>query len=89
MTGWTIGFAIGGVVVLLVVVLLVTMTVLARRINAKAEAIHDGLVESRDHTRGLWELAATKATLDRVTSAAREAREALESRQRRPSGEQP
>jgi hypothetical protein len=76
-TGWIIGFAVGAVVVVVVVALLLGMIVLARRLNAKAEDIVEALHAARDNTRGLWEVAATNATADRIVAAAGRAREGL------------
>jgi hypothetical protein len=80
-SGWAIGFIVGAVVVVVVVVLLLAMIVLARRVNAHAEAIIDALHAARDNTRGLWDLAATNAAADRVVGAAARAREGLAGRE--------
>lgn len=78
MSGWVIGFAVGGVIVVVVVVLLLGMIFGARRAAAKAEAILAALHEARDNTLPLWQVADTSATATRIVAAAAAAREALE-----------
>lgn len=78
MDGWTLGFAIGLVVVAAVVVLLVLMIAYARRLNAEAEGILAALRDARDHTRGLWELPATNAAAERIVAGASAARRELD-----------
>jgi Sec-independent protein translocase protein TatA len=78
MTGWIIGFAIGGVVVVIVVVLLLLMIVGARKVAGTAEAILAALHEARDNTQPLWRVSATNATATRIVVAATTARQALE-----------
>jgi hypothetical protein len=80
MDGWVIGFAIGGVVAVVVVVLLLLLIRGARRVLGKAEAILAALHAARDNTAGLWELPTTNATVTRITTAAGDARGALEQR---------
>lgn len=80
MSAWAIGFTIGLVVVVVVVVLLLLMIVGARRVATKAEAILAALHEARDRTYGLWSVADTNATADRIVAAATAAREALSTR---------
>jgi len=79
-SGWAIGFTIGLVVVVVVVVLLLLMIVGARRVATKAEDILAALLEARDNTYGLWAVADTNATADRIVDAATAAREALAAR---------
>jgi hypothetical protein len=71
MSGWAIGFTLGAAVVLVVVVLLATMIFLARRIDAKAQAIVTGLHTARDHTAGLWNVADTNVAASRIVDAAK------------------
>jgi hypothetical protein len=78
MSGWGIGFAVGGVVVLVVVVLLVTMIVYARRIAGTAEQILAALRASRDNTAALWKVQDTNLTTTRIVDGAMAARVALE-----------
>jgi hypothetical protein len=77
MSGWVIGFIVGGVVALVVVVLLLLMIAGARRVAAKAEAILAALIEARDNTRGLWAVSGTNMAATRIVAAATTAREAL------------
>ncbi len=78
MSGWAIGFAVGGVVVVIVVVLLLLMIAGARKVAAKAEAVLAALHEARDNTAPLWDVSATNATASRIVAAATAARESLE-----------
>lgn len=78
MTGWVVGFAIGGVVVVLVVALLLLMIRGAVRVRGKAEAILAALVEARDNTAPLWDVQTTNAVADRIVAAAAATRVALE-----------
>lgn len=77
MSGWAIGFAVGAAVVVVVVVLLLLMIVGARRVAAKAEDILAALEQARLNTHGLWDVATTNATAERIVVAAAGAREAL------------
>lgn len=79
MSGWLIGFAVGGAVVLVVVALLLLMIVGARNVAVKAEAILAALLEARDNTAALWLLSDTNDAVDRILEAATQAREALSS----------
>ena len=71
MSGWAIGLIAGAAVVLIVVILLVAMIVLARRINAKAQAIVAALNTARDNTAGLWDVADTNVAATRIIDAAK------------------
>lgn len=53
MGGWYLGFAIGGVVVLVVVALVVPILVLAYKIGKQAPQINAALQEAEVNTRGL------------------------------------
>lgn len=77
MNGWILGYAIGAVVVVVVVAVLLMMIAGARRTAEKAEAILAGLHDVRDGTEGLWQLAATVSTAERIVAAAADARESL------------
>ena len=77
MSGWAIGFSVGAAVVVVVVVLLVLMIAGARRVATKAEDILSALEEARLNTLGLWDVATTNATAERIVAAAAGAREAL------------
>jgi hypothetical protein len=75
--GWILGYIIGAVVVLVVVAVLLLMIVGARRTAEKAEAILAGLNDVRDNTEGLWQVAATVSTAERIVAAAADARISL------------
>jgi len=75
--GWILGYLIGAVVVLVVVAVLLLMIVGARRTAEKAEAILAGLHDVRDNTEGLWQVAATVSTAERIVAAAADARISL------------
>lgn len=82
MSGWAIGFAIGGVVVVVVVALLLAMIVGARNVAAKAEQILAALYDARDNTQPLWKVSATNATAARIVASATDARKVLEGEHR-------
>jgi hypothetical protein len=77
MTGWIIGWTIGGVVVLVVVALLLILIVSARKIAAQAGDILVALDESRERTLGLWEVDSINSHLESIGSAAAAARRVL------------
>ncbi len=80
MSGWAIGFGIGTAVVLIVVVLLLLLITGARRIAEKAESILSALEDAKVNTLGLWQVAETNATAERIVAAATSARTALETK---------
>lgn len=77
MNGWILGIVIGAVVVVVVVVLLLLLIAGARRTAEKAEAVLAALHDARDATAGLWELATTVKTAERIAEAAADARRSL------------
>lgn len=77
MNGWVLGYLIGAVVVLVVVAVLLLMIIGATRTAEKAEAVLAGLHDVRDGTAGLWGLATTVATAERIVAAAADARTSL------------
>lgn len=77
MNGWILGYIIGAVVVAVVVAALLLMIVGARRTAEKAEAVLAALNDARDGTAGLWQLADTVATAERIVAAAADARASL------------
>ncbi|CAN5438523.1 hypothetical protein BH18ACT8_BH18ACT8_00960 [soil metagenome] len=83
MNGWILGYIIGGAVVVAVVLLLLLMIVGARRTAEKAEAIESHLLEARDRTAALGEVATTALTAERIVDAASRARVALSGGERR------
>ena len=77
MNGWILGYAIGTVAVLVVVTALLLMIAGARRTAERAEAVLAGLRDVRDNTEGLWQVAATVSTAERIVAAAADARRSL------------
>lgn len=77
MNGWILGYVIVVVVVVAVVAVLLMMIVGARRTAEKAEAVLAALNDTRDGTAGLWQLAATVSTAERIVAAAADARTSL------------
>lgn len=75
--GWIVGWAIGLIAVTLVVVLVVLLIRGASRAANKAEAIVAALADSRENTKGLWDVDATNRTIVRITESATAAREYL------------
>jgi hydrogenase-4 membrane subunit HyfE len=63
-TDWTIGFVIGGVIVLVVVALVVPILLLARSIGNEAPKINDELAKAVDNTAPL---AALRTTIEYAT----------------------
>ena len=66
-TGWTIGFWIGGIVVLAVVVLVVSILYLAHSIGRRAVDINSSLEDSVRHTAGLAGLQTTIDSASAIT----------------------
>ena len=64
-TDWTIGFVIGGVIVLVVVALVVPILMLARSIGNEAPKINDELAKAVDNTAPL---AALRTTIEYATT---------------------
>ncbi len=81
MSGWVLSWIIGGAVVVIVVALLLLMIRGAGRAAAKADAIVEALHASRANTAGLWRVADTNATAERIVAAASGTRRALTDRQ--------
>lgn len=77
MNGWILGYLVGAAVTLVVVAVLIAMIRGARRTADKAEAVLAGLHDVRDNTEGLWQLAATVSTAERIVAAAGQARSSL------------
>lgn len=59
--GWTLGFVIGAVLVVVVAALVVTILLLARSIGDEAQKINDGLT---DAVRNTAPLGALRTTID-------------------------
>lgn len=78
LTGWWVGYAIGGVVITLVVALVAIILTMARRIGLQAVAITEALEEARATTAGLWHVEQVNAALQSIVKGARQARGVLE-----------
>jgi hypothetical protein len=63
-TGWTVGFIIGGVIVVVVVALVTPILLLARAIGNEAPKINNALGEAVQHTAPLGAL---RTTIEHVT----------------------
>ncbi len=76
-SGWTIGYIVGGVVVLAVALLLITLILLARRIGTRTEQITKSLLVARENTQPLWAVEKTYRLAEEILVGAASAREAL------------
>lgn len=76
-SGWTIGYIVGGVVVLAVALLVTTLIILARRIGTRAEQITQALLVARENTQSLWAVDQTHGLAEEILAGAARAREAL------------
>lgn len=80
LTGWYIGYVIGGVAITAVVVLVAIILTMARRIAVQAEDITKALDASRMNTQPLWDVAKVNMGLSGIVGSARAARTVLERR---------
>jgi Na+-transporting methylmalonyl-CoA/oxaloacetate decarboxylase gamma subunit len=69
-TGWIIGYAIAGALVLVVVVLLLLLIRGASRAVTKAESIVAALEASRDNTAPLWAVNDVNNAIERISGGA-------------------
>jgi hypothetical protein len=69
--GWIIGWAIGGVVVLLAAGLLLTIIGLGRRVTRQARDITDALDGARSNTDALFDVIRANYGIDRITRGLR------------------
>lgn len=76
-TGWTIGFTIGGIVVVAVVALVVPILALARSIGIRAATINDELQKTVRNTDSLKELNTTIASAEAITEGLNRGRKRL------------
>ena len=76
-SGWTIGYIVGGVVVLAVALLLITLILLARRIGTRTEQITQSLLVARENTQPLWAVEKTYRLAEEILDGAASARGAL------------
>ncbi|MDQ3146992.1 MAG: hypothetical protein M3R01_08705 [Actinomycetota bacterium] len=79
MSGWVLGWIIGGAIVVVVVALLLLMIRGAARAAGKAEAVLAALDEAKVNTLPLWEVDTTNQVATRIVEAATAAREHLAS----------
>ncbi len=75
---WTIGFVLGGAIVVVAAALLLAIIALGRRIAAQAEAIVDALDGTRANTAALFDVTRTNLAIDRITRDLRAVRDGLE-----------
>lgn len=78
LSGWYIGFALGGVTITVVVILVGTILGEARIIAGQALAITEALDESRLNTLALWDVDLLNRAVIGTTRNAAKARAALE-----------
>lgn len=71
---WTVGWAVGAVVVLLVAVLLLTITALAKKIDGEAQGLIKDLDSIATKTRPLHDVGITNNAVRTITRALRLAR---------------
>lgn len=71
---WTVGWAVGAVVVLLVAVLLITITALARKIQGEAEILVTDLGSIAGKIRPLHDVGSTANAVRAITRGLRGAR---------------
>lgn len=76
-TGWWIGWAIGGPIVLVVATLVLLIIIAARGIAAVAEDGTRSLNDARDRTEALWQVETTNQAVADVVDGATQARKAL------------
>lgn len=77
LTGWWVGFAIGGAVVAAVAILVIAIIVTAVQIGTVAEDATRALVEARDRSEALWTVKTTNQVATDILDGARAAREGL------------
>lgn len=73
LTGWWVGYAIAGAVIVVVVIVVGTILLLASRIRDQARTITDALEAVRANTDALWEVQQTNVRLSNVVDGARRA----------------
>lgn len=76
-TGWWIGWAIGGPIVLVVATLVLLIIIAARGIADLAEDVTRSLAEARDRTEVLWQVKTTNQVTADIIGGATQARKAL------------
>jgi hypothetical protein len=73
-TWWTVGWAVGAVVVLLVAVLILAITALARKIDGEAQQLVGDLDSIARKTRPLHDVGRTNIAVQTITRGLRVAR---------------
>lgn len=76
-TGWVVGYVIGGAVVLVVVALVVPILLLARSIGTDATRINDGLGHAVHNTAALAQLETTNESAEAIVAGLRRGRTRL------------
>jgi hypothetical protein len=74
---WIVGWALGGVVVLIAAALLLAIVALGRRIVRQADDITAALDGARENTAPLWDVKQANISLDRINRGLAAARKAL------------
>lgn len=76
-TTWTVGFAIGGLVVVVVVAVVLAITAYATRIRDQVGSIIAALTEAEANTDPLWNVMDTNHAAQDILLAAQQARSKL------------
>ena len=71
---WTVGWSVGGAVVVVAAGLLLAIIGLARRIARQADEIAEALQATHDNTASLFDIGTLNARLDRIVAPAEEHR---------------
>lgn len=74
---WTVGWAIGGAVILIAALLLLTLIGLGRKIADQADDVTAALEGARANTKPMFELWQTRSAIERITGGLGSAREEL------------
>ena len=78
LSGWYIGFTLGGVTITVVVILVGTILGEARIIGRQAVAVTESLDESRLNTMALWDVDLVNRSIIGINRSAAKARALLE-----------
>lgn len=76
-TTWIVGFAIGGVVVVIVVAVVLAITAYAKRIRDQVGQIVEALTEAEANTDPLWNVMDTNHAAQDILLAAEQSRSKL------------
>lgn len=77
LTGWWIGWLIGGPIILVVATLVLLIIIAARNIAVVAEDATQSLAAARDRSEALWHVEITNQVVADVVDGATQARKAL------------